>query len=158
MIKNRNIPVATQDLKTCVHHAHSWNRLAERPEAFIARTLAMMDEHTVTIFAGVQEVQAASRWEYNMIGFLPTTAPTYEEFAALREKMRGYFILSVNFEEVSHAVRILTRDAELIAAWRAAIESNPGYPAAAKWHADTAASLAAKRTAFERRNPEVARG
>lgn len=158
MIKYPNPLFLTRDGNTGVYGTHSWNRRVERPEALIARTMSLMDDHVITCFAGVQVCEPASLWEYHYIFENRPTAPTYEEFAAAREKTMGCFILSVNFEDLSHAVRIMTRDAELVAAWRAAIEANPGYQAAAQWHADTAANLAAKRAAFERRNPEVARG
>lgn len=157
MRKNPYTPVMTADGKTAVFGSHQWNRKEERPESFVWRTLDMMGTYTVTIFASATPIEPPSEWEFAYLsqGRPAGVLGTYEEWAAARTAQAGYTYLSVNFEEISHAVRIITCDQKLIELWQRAIDSNPGGKAAREWHDNVTAEHAEKRRLFELRQERI---
>lgn len=150
--KNPHLPRATQDSKTAVFESHAWNHKVERPEAFIRRTLDLMNRHTVTVFASATPIEPPSEWEFTYLshGRGAGLLGTYEEWAAARQAQVGYFYLSVNFEELSHAVRIITCDRGLAQKWQDTIDANPGGASAREWHERVRADHEAKRRSFEK--------
>jgi hypothetical protein len=159
MRNNPNTPVMTADGKTAVYDSHSWNRKQERPEAFVRRTMDLMNRHTVTIFASASPIDPPCEWEFAYLsqGRHAGALGTYEEWAAKRAAQAGYYYLSVNFEDLSHCVRIITRDKGLAEAWQNLIDHNPGGASAREWHDRVTAEHAIKRASFEKRQRERAR-
>ena len=158
MIKQLNPLFACQDGQTGVYDSHAWPRGKERPEAFIKRTLHLMSTLAVEQFTGVSVYQEPSRWEFAYLSDGNHTLRNlgYDRWAAGRRPWVGASILMVNFCELSHVMRAVTRDPALVREFQRLIAINPSAERCAEYHAKVAEDLGRRRAAYERLHPEAA--
>lgn len=83
----------------------------------------------------VEECKEPEYWEYKYL--TNTRNPiSWEEFYESRVKWSGYYIISGNFQEISCAFRLLTRDEKLVQEFKEAFRCNPGCAEMEKYAAD----------------------
>lgn len=154
-------PVMTANGLSMVEPSHAWRRnlSKETADQFIQRTLDMVAENTIISFSGVSKFEEPSEWEFSFLtrGFRSHRGITYAEYEAKRRPLIGAYSILVNFEEVSHSVRITTKDVQLLSAFTEAFRTNRGERAASLYHERVEEEFENDRRMFFRRQ-EKARG
>jgi hypothetical protein len=147
-------PVLSADGLSELVQANAWKRYynGETCAQFITRVLDLCKAHTLSFQSHISVSEEPGAWEYDYLtrGF---SAPrfTFEEYQARRLPYVGATIIALNFDDLSCAFHMYTRDASVIEAFHQAFADNPGADAIAGYRANLSAEFDRDRKRFEKR-------